>query len=755
MKKLMTDQAKMVFEIAQWYCNKGFKINEALIKALINVPDENFRKEFINFPYEQLNNYEISNINEEISKFIDNINSEIITLKDIFINIEDRDIILSKLKINYKIETKVQEVEFKELNTLLKFGFDLVQRAENGLIDPIVGRENEITRVIHVLSRKIKNNPLLIGEAGVGKTSVVEAVAQKIAKQEAGFLNSKKIVTLDLNSIVAGTKFRGDLEERMQQIISILVQNPNIILFIDEMHSLVKNNNLQFGDILKPYLSKGEIQVIGSTTNKEYREIFQKEKPLDRRFQSIMIPEPSIAESLFIINNIKSVYENYHNVKLEENITNEIISLAERYMTYRKFPDKAIDILDELCSYHKSDVNKNSEIVNQEAKIGLLRNEMSTKNIEDQYNYYTTIENEKSKLKKMIIDNNKKFMDKKIITIDDLYKSFHKLTGIPVGNIKTKEKEVLLNLESNIRSRIVGQQEAISNIAKSIIRSKLGYTRKNKPIASFLFVGPSGIGKTETSKVLADILFPNQKCYKRFDMSEYIEPHSISKLLGSPPGYIGFGSGGLLTNFVKENPYSIILFDEIEKANETIENLMLQLLDNGTVSDTNEEIVNFNNTIVIFTSNCLKDFNPKINKSLGFIQNSDGKNNEAKDNSLYKKLEEKFKPEFLNRIDYVVLFNELSDENLMSIIDLEINKLSNEYLSLLDISINDEVRKYLLSKLSKKNARYITKAIQNEIIDPLINKSLKNELNLNKKIIVNVLDNKLIFKHGKKKIHST
>ena len=762
MNKILTDQARMCFEIAQWILNgkpENFKygnltdkkfVEGCVIKALTHVPDEEFREEFEGFPYEKLEDWSIFGISKELENFIQNINADIVTLKEIFNSIEGREEIVKSLGIKYTVNDNSNKSDIVNLNLLLKYGYDLVQQAEEKLLDPVIGREDEVGRVVHVLSRKVKNNPLLIGEPGVGKTAIVEAVAQHIANKNAGSLNEKRIISLDLNSIVAGTKFRGDFENRMQEIISILKQNPDIVLFVDEIHNLVGHSGQEFGNIFKPYLSRGEIQVIGATTNKEYRDIFQKEKALDRRFQSITVREPTSKESLEILKSISNTYENWHNVKLSSGICEEIISLAERYMTYRRFPDKAIDILDELCSFYKSKIEQPKHIIDQENVIEKIRKDMSKVSYVDQYEYYLKIQTAQKKLKNITINYHKERNLKKTLVIDDLYNIFYKVTGVPVGNIKIKEKEILLGLENKMNSKIIGQKEAISNISKSVVRSKLGYTRKNKPIASFLFVGPSGTGKTLSSQVLSDILFPNQKSYQRFDMSEYVESHSISKLIGSPPGYVGFGSGGLLTNFGKENPYSIILFDEIEKANKTIENLMLQLLDNGTVTDTNDDIVNFNNAIIIFTSNCIVEL--KEQNTLGF--NVDNKSKEdTKHNKLFNALTASFRKEFLNRIDYIVMFNKLNDDNLKNIIDLEIEKLSNEFLTSLNIKISSKVKDYLMDRLERKNARYITKTIQNEIIDPLIEKSLKSEVDLTEQVSVSISNNKVKFKqNGKKKI---
>lgn len=642
-----------------------------------------------------------------------------------------------------KVEKRPKE---KKKRVLDVFGTNLTLKAKNNQLDTVIGREKEIDRVIQILNRRTKNNPCLIGEPGVGKTAIAQGLALKIASQNvpAKLLN-KEVYLLDMTAVVAGTQFRGQFESRMKSIIDECKNFGNIILVIDEIHNIIgagdSENSMSAANILKPSLANGEIQIIGTTTLREYRKYIEKDSALERRFQSVLVEEPSIDDSISILQGIKKYYEDYHKVKISNDVIKKTVIMSEKYIHDRFLPDKAIDILDEACSRKNLDnVNlfRLEVLKNELAKVQAQKEEAAQADSTEDYQKAADLKTKECQLIEDIDALNKKLVYPSI-TIDDIANVIENWTKIPVNKITETETEKLLNLEQNLHKRIIGQNSAIEAVSRAIRRNRAGLKSTKRP-PSFIFVGPTGVGKTYLAKTLAYEMFGNEDAIIRIDMSEYMEKHSTSKLIGSPPGYVGYDDAGQLTEKVKRKPYSIILLDEIEKAHPDVFNILLQVLDDGKLTDSQGNTVSFENTIIIMTSNAGSNLN---NNSIGF-----GNVSTVNSNKILDSLKDVFRPEFLNRVDEIVVFNSLNTEELLQIVDLMLNDtkkaLADKNITL-DITLN--AKNALLEKGTdlKYGARPLRRAIQRYIEDELSEKILRKELLDGQNVEIDVENNNFVF----------
>jgi len=638
-----------------------------------------------------------------------------------------------------------------ETPVLDNFSRDLIKLAEQGKLDPVIGREKEILRIAQILSRRKKNNPIIIGEPGCGKTAIVEGLAIKIYQGDCPRnLSDKRIVELDLTSVVAGTKYRGQFEERLKVIMEELKNNPNIIVFIDEIHTLVGSGNssgsMDGSNIFKPALARGELQCIGATTLNEFRKSIEKDGALERRFQKIIVEQSSIKETIEILKNVKEKYEYYHKVLYSNEVIETCVKLADRYITDRGFPDKAFDILDEVGARMQTEL-KVPEVIDELKKQAVeLKNEKVTVVKKQQYEKAAELRDKEKKLLDKLEQEKKKFeeqmiKEKKQIFVDDVYSVVSTMTNIPVSKMSVDDNKALLNLDKTLSDKVIGQDEAVIKIAKSIKRNRLGIKDPNRPIGSYIFLGSTGVGKTYLAKQLAKEIFGSEDSLIRVDMSEYQEKHTVSKLVGAPPGYVGYEEGGLLTEKVKNKPYSVILFDEVEKAHKDVFTVLLQILDDGHVTDSLGRKINFKNTLIILTSNLgvkkLQDFGTGI----GFSTNKYG-NEEAKKQLLMKEMKNFFSPEFLNRIDDTIVFKTLSSEDIKKITKIELDKLvlrlsEMNYLIKYDDSLVEYLSKIGYDELY--GARPLKRAIQDKVEDLLSEEVLLNRLMENKhyNLIVN------------------
>ena len=621
-----------------------------------------------------------------------------------------------------------------------EYARDLTDMAKNSKLDPVIGREIEIMRVIQTLSRKTKNNPILVGEAGVGKTAIAEGLAAEISrgKVHSSLLN-KRVMSLDVGLLIAGTRFRGDFEERLKRVIED-VQNNEIILFIDEIHTIIGAGSaegaMDAANIMKPILARGEIQCIGATTHNEYRRYFEKDAALERRFQKIVVDEPSVENSIRILQGLKKTYENYHRVEYTEESLRAAVELSSRYINDRFLPDKAIDIIDEAGAKAKIFfVQRPSQIEELELELRDLSNEKEQMVKSQEYEKAAQVRDlykeKKQKLSEVISEweistqNNRHKIDKEIIST-----IVSQWTGVPLNKIDEKENKNLLDLENILHKRVIGQNKAIESVSRAIIRSRTGFKNENRPSGSFVFMGPTGVGKTELAKTISDFLFGKKNSFYHINMSEFMEPHSISKLIGSPPGYVGYEDSGQLTEFVRKNPYCVVLLDEIEKAHPSVFNLFLQVMEEGSLTDSKGKKVNFKDVILIMTSNIAADQIQKGGR-LGFeINNSDIEN--GKEEMVKDELKKHFSPEFLNRIDDIIYFQPLKEEEIYQIIDLMINEFNRKLESRsLKIEITETAKKLLLKKGYDKNlgARQLRRIFQREIEDYVSMQSLHVEFN--------------------------
>ena len=625
----------------------------------------------------------------------------------------------------------------KKRKALDTYGTNLTVKAKNNQIDRVIGRDKEIERMIQILNRRSKNNPCLIGEPGVGKTAIAQGLALRIASGSvpAKLLN-KEVYLLDMTAVIAGTQFRGQFEARMKAIIDECRNDGNIILVIDEIHNIIgagdAEHSMNAANILKPSLANGELQMIGTTTLKEYRKYIEKDTALERRFQPIIVEEPSVEDAISILQGIKQYYEDYHHVRISNDIIRQIVNMSEKYIHDRFLPDKAIDILDEACS--KINLNDKDlydlEVLNNQLKdVQAKKEEAAQADSTEDYQKAAELKTQECALLEQI-DNLKKRMQPKDLTTQDIANVIESWTKIPVNKITEEETKKLLNLEDNLHKRIIGQNEAVEAVSRAIRRNRVGLKSTKRP-PSFIFVGPTGVGKTELAKALAYEMFGSEKSIIRFDMSEYMESNSTAKLIGAPPGYVGYDDAGQLTERVKRNPYSIILLDEIEKAHNDVFNILLQVLDDGRLTDAQGNTVSFENTIIIMTSNAGSNLNTN---SIGF-----GGTSEASKNRMLGALKDLFRPEFLNRIDEIVAFDSLTNEQLLQIVDLMVSDtqkvLNDRNIGLI---LTDEAKKYVLTKGTdlKYGARPLRRAIQRYVEDELSDMILKSELTNGKKVLV-------------------
>lgn len=614
------------------------------------------------------------------------------------------------------------------------FGRDITRLAENGSLDPIVGRENEIERVSQILSRRKKNNPILIGEPGVGKTAIVEGLALRIVQRKVSrVLFDKRVVSLDLAALVAGTKYRGQFEERMKAIMNELEKNRDVILFIDEIHTIVgaggASGSLDASNIFKPALARGELQCIGASTLDEYRMHIEKDGALDRRFQKVMVEQPSVDETIQILNNIKSKYEDYHNVLYSQDAIDACVKLSDRYMTDRLLPDKAIDVLDEVgARKHIKNINVPEEIVELEKKIEEIKQEknkvVKSQRFEEAASLRDTEKRLQEDLEKAKNAWEEESKHKRYpIEEEDIAEVVSMMTGIPVKRMVQAETEKLRRMAGDLQGAVIGQDDAIQKVVKAIQRNRVGLKDPKKPIGTFIFLGPTGVGKTELARALARHMFDSDDALIRIDMSEYMEKFTVSRLIGAPPGYVGYEEGGQLTEKVRRKPYSVILLDEIEKAHPDIYNILLQVLDDGQLTDGLGRKVDFKNTMIIMTSNIgarqLKDFGDGV----GFATASRMQNSEENNKAIIEKaLKRTFSPEFLNRIDDVVIFNTLTKENIFSIIDILMKGVTKRLHNLgLTLELSAEAKDFIAEKGydSQFGARPLHRAIQKYLEDPL------------------------------------
>ncbi len=663
-----------------------------------------------------------------------------------------------------KGNTEKKKGSYNQTATLNQFGEDLTKKATEGKLDPIIGRKEEIERVIQILSRRTKNNPCLIGEPGVGKTAVVEGLAQKIVAGDVPeILKDKRVVSMDISGMVAGAKYRGDFEERIKKALGEVKKAGDIILFIDEMHTIVgagaAEGAIDAANILKPLLARGEIQLVGATTLNEYRKYIEKDSALERRFSPVNVNEPSEKDTIKILKGIRDKYEAHHGVKITDEAIESAVTMSVRYINDRFLPDKAIDLIDEAASraklktYTEPDNLKELEDQIEEAKKDKEEAVRTQK-----FEKAAALRDKEKELKEQYQKEQKKWKNKNNkevtnIAEENIAEVISNWTGIPASKITEDENIRLKNLEKNLHERVIGQREAVEAVSKAIRRGRVGLKDPKRPIGSFLFLGPTGVGKTELSKALAESLFGDENAMVRVDMSEFMEPHSISKLIGSPPGYVGFDEGGQLTEKIRRKPYSVILFDEIEKAHPDVMNMLLQILEDGRLTDSQGRTVNFKNTVIIMTSNIgARLITDK--KSLGFSQAVSEDENSKKEYEETKKevmetLKRELRPEFINRIDEIIVFHKLTDEEIGQIIDIMLKEVTNRLaVQKIKIELEPEVKELIASKGIDKNfgARPLRRTIQSVLEDKLAEEILDGNLKKNKLAKVGVQEEKIVVK---------
>lgn len=682
-------------------------------------------------------------------------------LENIFnVNVDEMKIkLLSSLQVsNPNKETKKTGDSGQEGSSLpdklLEMGSDITLKARQHKLDPVIGREEEIQRVIEILCRKTKNNPVLIGEAGVGKTAVVEGLAQAIASGDVPEeIKDKTIYALEIGGLMAGTKYRGQMEEKLKDVIETIIQNGNIIVFIDEIHTLAQagseKGETSPSDMLKPYLARGELQTIGATTTDEYRKYIEKDKALERRFQPVMVNPPSVEQTIQILKGLKDTYEAFHKIIITNEAIEAAANLSDRYITDRSLPDKAIDLIDEACSRAKVNYTiKPQKVRDMEEKIKTLSASRDEASLQRNYEKAAKLQSEIINLETELKAQNDTIIKKsgsKQIGENEIAEVVSKWTGIPVTKLTEGEKEKLVHLEEILHKRVVGQNEAISAVAKAIRRARVGLQDSKRPIGSFLFMGPTGVGKTELSKAIAEAMFDNENNIIRIDMSEYMESHTVSKLIGAPPGYVGFDEGGQLTEQVRRKPYSVVLFDEIEKAHPEVLNALLQILDDGRLTDSKGRTVSFKNTIIIMTSNIGAN-EIRQQRQLGFGTEN---NEKVSERDIYMDaLKKKFKPELINRIDVICIFDSLSKQDLIKISDILIANI-NKRLAVkgLKLKVDPKAIDYIVAKGSNLiyGARPLKRFIEQEIEDRIAEKILLGQLPDHGTIEVELDVNELVF----------
>ncbi len=644
--------------------------------------------------------------------------------------------------------------------TLNQYGRDFTQMAKDNKFDPVIGREEEIDRVIQILSRRTKNNPCLIGEPGVGKTAVVEGLAQRIAQGNVPEpLKNKRLVGLDLSSMVAGAKYRGEFEERLKGAIDEVLKDESVILFIDELHTIVgagsAEGTMDASNILKPFLARGELQLIGATTLKEYKKYIEKDAALERRFQPVTVGEPSVEETFEILKGIRDKYEAHHSVNITDEALHAAATLSARYISDRFLPDKAIDLIDEASSKKRlSSQTEPQELREKDEKLEKLLSEKEEAITAQDFEKAAKLRDEEKELKEQIENMKQDWKgtgtsSELVVTEDDIAEILAEWTHIPASSLKEGEAEKLRKLEELLHARVIGQDKAVTAVAKAIKRGRAGLKDPKRPIGSFLFLGPTGVGKTELSKTLAEVMFGSENALIRVDMSEYMEKHAVSKFIGSPPGYVGFEEGGQLTEKIRKHPYSVILFDEIEKAHPDVFNIMLQILDDGILTDAQGRRVDFKNTVIIMTSNLgAKEILGNMHSKLGFDSKEDDKkmdDNERIRNKVMEEVKRAFKPEFLNRIDEIIVFDRLTEENIQAIARLMLKSLKDRmHENEMEVSFTDEA----VAQIAKAGfdptygARPLRRAIQNEIEDMLSEEIIDGNIAKGDTVTVDWKDNK-------------
>ena len=663
--------------------------------------------------------------------------------------------------INEKQSNGKGRGSYNQTPTLNQYGTDLTKKAAEGKLDPVIGRKTEIQRVIQILSRRTKNNPCLIGEPGVGKTAVAEGLAEKIISEDVPeMLKNKRVVSLDIASMVAGAKYRGDFEERIKKCLEEVRKSGDVILFIDEVHTIVGAGSAEgavdAANILKPLLARGEVQVIGATTLNEYRKYIEKDSALERRFSPVTVGEPTKAETEEILKGIRDKYEAHHNVKITDEAIKSAVELSTRYINDRFLPDKAIDLIDEAASRVKMKTYTQPESLKKlEDEIVTLDKEkedtIRVQDFEKAAILRDKIKEEKEKLQKEKEKwQNKNTKNVTALNEEDIAEVVASWTGVPVKKLTQSENEKLKNLEKTLHQRVIGQNEAVEAVAKAIRRGRVGLKDPNRPIGSFLFLGPTGVGKTELSKALAESLFGNEDAMIRIDMSEYMEGHSVSKLIGSPPGYVGFDDGGQLTEKIRRKPYSVILFDEIEKAHPDVMNMLLQILDDGRLTDAQGRTVNFKNTVIIMTSNIgARLITDKTTLGFSAVDKKDEtqKEYESIKKDVMGELKKQFRPEFINRIDEIIVFHKLNNEDIKQIIDIMINQVTKRMQEKgYNLEIEDSVKELIAKKGIDTNygARPLRRAIQNMLEDKIAEAILDGVIKPKKKAKAVVKDDKIV-----------
>ena len=661
-----------------------------------------------------------------------------------------------------KSNTSKGRGSYNQTPTLNQFGGDLTKRAREGKLDPVIGRKKEIERVIEILSRRTKNNPCLIGEPGVGKTAVVEGLAEKIVAEDVPqMLKNKRVVSLDIASMVAGAKYRGDFEERIKKCLEEVKKAGDVILFIDEVHTIVGAGSAEgavdAANILKPLLARGEVQVIGATTLNEYRKYIEKDSALERRFSPVTVGEPSQEETVEILKGIRDKYEAHHNVKITDEAIKASVELSTRYINDRFLPDKAIDLIDEAASKVKMRTYTEPDSLKKLSdKIAQLDKEKEDAIRSQDFEKAASIRDKEKAAKEKLAKEKEKWESKNTksittLTEEDIAEVVSSWTGVPVQKLTQSENEKLKNLEETLHKRVIGQNEAVEAVAKAIRRGRVGLKDPNRPIGSFLFLGPTGVGKTELSKALAESLFGNENAMIRIDMSEYMEPHSVAKLIGSPPGYVGFDEGGQLTEKIRRKPYSVILFDEIEKAHPDVMNMLLQILDDGRLTDSQGRMVNFKNTVIIMTSNIGARLITDKN-TLGFTTTNNQKEETQKEYEAIKKdvmgeLKKEFRPEFINRIDEIIVFHKLNEEDIKQIIDIMLSQVTKRLQEQnMELTIDDSVKELIAKKGIDVNygARPLKRAIQNLLEDKIAEAILDGKIKPHQKAVAKVENEEIV-----------
>lgn len=679
-------------------------------------------------------------------KILRNLGANLLGVRQLAINLSMR-----KAQIGAKDKTS-------HTPALDEYGRDITQLAKEGKLDPVVGREDEIERVLQILGRRVKNNPVIIGESGVGKTAIVEGLAQKIIAEDIPeCLINKRLVSLDLGALIAGTKYRGQFEERLKLVMKEITQTENVILFIDELHTLVgagaAEGSIDASNMLKPALSRGEIQCIGATTPDEYRKHIEKDGAFERRFQPIYLQPPSVDESIAILNGLKTRYEVHHKVKVSDEALKACVYLSDRYISARYLPDKAIDVMDETGARLKlKRYTMPPEIRELEKELKRLNKEKNLYVKLHDFEKGASVKNEADRVKKLYDNLNKKWLDNQqketpLVIEDDVSYTVSKITGIPLSKLEEKESEKLLRMEDELHMRIIAQDEAVKAISNAIRRSRAGLKSRTRPIGSFFFLGPTGVGKTELAKALTEFLFNDENALIKIDMSEYMEKFNVSRMTGAPPGYVGYEEGGQLTELVRRRPYSVVLFDEIEKAHPDVFNVLLQILDEGVITDNLGRKIDFTNAVIIMTSNI---GTKQIDNStpLGFHKaTKDNAYSKIKD-SVLSELKKTFNPEFLNRIDEIVVFHQLDKQHLVNIINLLIDELNKQLIDQdIAIELSDEVVDWLIENNYQPSygARPMRRAIQKYIEDPLSEEILRGRFKEANKAKVTLINNQIKF----------